>query len=152
MHHANMSLHLQAFWLIECGVFRCLLRFCQPMISEKDTPHHKTLRAEILWHAQIVEERVHASMSRALGKISFTFNAWTFTTGDLYLSLTAHYIYVPTDKLNAWELKSEQLMFQEIHGRHTGVNMAAILGQALDRYRLHGKVQSSSHLGSFLSC
>ena len=147
-----MSLHLQAFRLIEHGAFRRLLRFCQPTISEKDIPHCKTLHAEILRHAQIVEERVCTSMSRALRKISFTFDAWTSMTGDLYLSLTAHYIYVPTDKPNAWELKSEQLLFQEIHGRHTGANMAAILGQALDRYRLHGKVQSSSHLGSCLSC
>jgi hypothetical protein len=37
-------------------------------------------------------------------------------------------------------LKSEQLLFQEIQGRHTGKNMAEILGSALDRFKLHDKV------------
>jgi len=73
-------------------------------------------------------------------KISFTFDAWTSAPGDPYLSLTAHYIHAPVDHPNVWVLKSEQLLFQEIKGRHTGKNMAEILGNALDRYKLNGKV------------
>ena len=34
----------------------------------------------------------------------------------------------------------DQLIFQQIEGRHTGKNMADILSCALDRYQLHGKV------------
>lgn len=52
--------------------------------------------------------------------ISSTFDTWTSAWGDPYLSLTAHYIDAPTDCPNAWFLKSEQLLFQEIQGRHMG--------------------------------
>jgi hypothetical protein len=79
-------------------------------------------------------------MNMVPSKISFTFDAWTSTSGDPYLSLTAHYIHMPVDQLNAWVLKSEQLLFQEIKGRHTGKNIAEILGDALDRYKLNHKV------------
>lgn len=79
-------------------------------------------------------------MNKALGKISFTFDAWTSAPGDPYISLTAHYVHAPTDHPNAWELKSEQLLFQEIQGRHTGTNMGEILGNALERYGLYNKV------------
>ena len=49
-------------------------------------------------------------------------------------------LHAPAGNPSAWELKSEQLLFQEIQGRHMGTNMAYILGNALDRYKLHGKV------------
>ena len=73
-------------------------------------------------------------------KISFTFDAWTSEPGDPYLSITGHYIDAPADRPNDWELKSEQLAFQEIEGRHTGKNIAQILSRTVDRYGIHGKV------------
>lgn len=79
-------------------------------------------------------------MSKIPSKISFTFDAWTSAPGDPYLSLTAHYIDAPIDCPSAWQLKSEQLIFQQIEGRHTGKNMADIIGRALDRYQLRSKV------------
>jgi hypothetical protein len=88
----------------------------------------------------IVEGRVHENMEKISSKISFTFNAWTSEPGDPYLSLTAHYIDTPANFPDTWELRSEQLIFQEIQGRHTGKNMADLLGHALDRYKLRSKV------------
>jgi hypothetical protein len=80
-------------------------------------------------------------MKKVTSKISFTFDVWTLAPGDPYISITAHYIDAPADRPNAWELKSEQLIFQEIKGRHTGKNMGDIISRALDRYELHGKVR-----------
>lgn len=79
-------------------------------------------------------------MKKIPSKISFTFDAWTSAPGDPYISLTAHYIDAPADCPNKWELKSKQLIFQEIQGRHTGKNMGEILGRTLDRYELRNKV------------
>lgn len=124
------------------GSFRHLLKFCQPSLSERDIPHQQKLRAEILRRAGIVEARVHENLKNVPSKISFTFDAWTSAPGDPYLSLTAHYIAAPIDRPNAWELKTDQLIFQEIQGRHTGKNMGDILSCALDRYALCGKVRS----------
>ena len=137
---ANVSAHLQAFRLIERGGFRRLLKFCRPSLAEKDIPHCQTLRADILQRAHIAEEQVRKCMNETPGKISFTFDAWTSTPGDPYISLTAHYIHSPVDHPNAWELRTEQLLFQEIQGRHTGKILGEILNSALDRYHLYGKV------------
>ena len=84
--------------------------------------------------------QVCKNMQRVPSKISFTFDAWTSGPGDPYLSLTAHYIDAPVDCLSVWALRSKQLIFQEIQGRHTGKNMADILSCMLDQYGLHGKV------------
>ena len=73
--------------------------------------------------------------------VSFTFDTWTSAPGDPYLSLTAHYIDAPSDCPNSWLLKSEQLLLQEIKGRHTGKNMSEILCCAIKQYELCGKVQ-----------
>ena len=79
-------------------------------------------------------------MNDTPGKISFTFDAWTSAPGDPYLSVTAHYIHATVDHPNTWELRTEQLLFQEIEGRHTGKIMGEILSSMLDRYQLHSKV------------
>ena len=89
-----------------------------------------------------MEGRVRETLKNVPSKISFTFDAWTSAPGDPYLSLTAHYIAAPVDRPNEWELKTDQLLFQEIQGRHTGKNMGDILSRALDRYDLRGKVRS----------
>ena len=132
------------------GSFRRLLKFCRPSLLERDIPHRHALRAEILLRAEIAECRVRENLKRVPSKISFTFDAWTSAPGDPYLSLTSHFIDAPADHPNAWELKSDQLIFQEIQGRHTGKNMADILSRALDRYDLCGKVRSFSLSSLFL--
>ena len=131
---------LQAFLLVESDSFRRLLSFCRPSLSDSDIPQRRTIRAEILHRAHVAEGRVRETMQKIPSKISFTFDAWTSGPGDPYLSLTAHYIDAPADCPSAWVLKSEQLIFQEIQGRHTGKNMAEILSRVLDRYGLCGKV------------
>jgi hypothetical protein len=73
-------------------------------------------------------------------KVSFTFDAWTSDPGDPYLSITGHYIDSSPETPNDWELKTEQLSFEEIHGRHSGKNIAQILTRTVDRYKLYGKV------------
>jgi len=56
------------------------------------------------------------------------------------LSITGHYIDAPIDRPNEWELKTEQLAFETIEGRHTVKNIASILTRTVNRYELDGKV------------
>jgi hypothetical protein len=126
--------------LIDRGPFRRLLKFCRLSLVEKDIPHRQTLRAEILHRAQVAQARVCKNMKHIPSKVSFTFDTWTSAPGDPYISLTAHYIYAPADHPSSWFLKSEQLLFQEIQGRHTSKNMSSILRLAIDKYGLRGKV------------
>ena len=129
-----MLSRLQAFCLADHGSFCCLLKFCQPSLSERDILHCHTIHKEILQCVHVAEGRVCENMSKIPLKISFMFDVWTSASGDPYLSLTAHYIDAPVDCPSAWQLRLEKLIFQQIEGRHTGKNMADILGHALDWY------------------
>ena len=73
-------------------------------------------------------------------KISFTFDAWTSRPGDPYLSITTHYIDAPVNKPQDWELKTEQLAFKAIEGRHTDKNIASVLIETIDHYKIQAKV------------
>jgi hypothetical protein len=64
------------------------------------------------------------------------------------LSITGHYIDAPIDQPNDWELKTEQLAFETIEGRHTGKNIALILTRTVNCYELNGKVKQSSLITS----
>jgi hypothetical protein len=67
---------------------------------------------------------------------------WTSDPGDPYISITGHYIDTPVDKPQEWELKTEQLAFKFVEGRHNGKNIANILARTISNYKLHGKVRS----------
>jgi hypothetical protein len=99
---------------------------------ESNIPHCQTIHKEILQCAHVAEGRVCKNLNKIPLKISFMFDAWTSAPGDPYLSLMAHYIDAPIDSLSSWQLKSEQLIFQQIEGKHTGKNMAEFLSYALD--------------------
>ena len=131
---------LQAICLVDHRSFHQLLKFCQTSLSEQDIPHQHALHGQILWQAEIAEGSVCENLKRVPSKISFMFDTWMFALRDPYLSLTAHFINAPTDHPDAWKLKTDQLLFQEIKGQHMGKNMADILGWALERYNLHDKV------------
>jgi hypothetical protein len=123
---------------------------------DKDIPKRKTIRADILRRAQLAEKKVRDKLKVCLrqitfyllspfaqglaSKISFTFDAWTSEPGDPYLSITAHYIDAPPDRPMDWELKTDQLAFKYIEGRHTGKNMSTILIDTVDQYDIRGKV------------
>ncbi len=100
---------------------------------------------DILHRALIAEERIRAILKNLPYKVSFTFDTWTSEPGDPYLSITGHYIDAPADRPKDWELKMEQLSFEEIKGRHMGRNMAEILVHTVDRYQIHGKVSCSNN-------
>ena len=130
----------KAFHLVDQGTFHHLLRFCHPSLMEKDIPHRKTVRAEILQHASLSEERVHEKLKNLPCKVSFTYDAWTSQPGDPYLSITGHYINAPPSQPDDWELKTERLAFEEIKGHHTGKSMAEIISHTVEHYELQGKV------------
>ena len=73
-------------------------------------------------------------------KISMTFDSWTSTNGDPFLSVTAHYVSVCMDNPQQWELQSDQLSFTPIVGNHSGENIANILIETIDRYGIQDKV------------
>jgi hypothetical protein len=91
------------------------------------------------------------------------FDTWTSGTGDPYISITAHYVYSPTQskQLHKWFLKAEQLAFAPFEGNHSGVNMSNIVVEAVEHYGIQDKVfpfhygcrsVSNSALPAWMSC
>jgi hypothetical protein len=93
-----------------------------------------------LRRARLAETTIREKLKVLPCKVSFTFDAWTSQPGDPYLSVTGHYIDAPINRPNDWVLKTEQLAFETIEGRHTGKNISLILEHTVDRYVLKGKV------------
>jgi len=74
------------------------------------------------------------------GQVSFMFDSWTSKNGDLFFSITGHYITAPVAHPEEWELKMEQLAFSQIEGNHSGANLANIIIHVVDRYDIRQKV------------
>lgn len=125
-------------------------------LSDKDIPHRKKVRSEILQRAKLVESRIKErlqvskvpsiayflntnSVQRIGGRVSFTFDTWTSEAQDPYLSVTGHYI--STSDPQKWELCTEQLAFTPIEGSHSGANIAKIITRVIDRYDIRNKVK-----------
>ena len=83
-------------------------------------------------------------MQTAVGQISFTFDSWTSDSGDPYLSVTGHYTSAPPDKPNKWAVRSHQLTFVLLEGRHSGANIGNLLVRVMDRYDIRTKVSDNS--------
>ena len=49
-------MHGQAFQLVDKGPFRRLITYLRPSLVDKDIPHRKKLRKEILQRAAVAEE------------------------------------------------------------------------------------------------
>ena len=138
--HINLINLFKAFQLVDKGVFRRLLMYARPSLSEKDIPHWTKIQEEILLRAEVAEAKVRKALSKIKGKVSFTFDTWTSEAQDPYLSVTGHYIAAPEGHSKEWELKSVQLAFTHFEGNHSGANMADVLMQTVDRYDLRKKV------------
>ncbi|KAF5336641.1 hypothetical protein D9758_015942 [Tetrapyrgos nigripes] len=114
--------------------FQHLLQFCRPAIRDKDFICDMTLWTEILQRAESVINIIKAKITGVSGKVSTTFDLWTSDPCDLYMSITAHYIWAPEDHPNDWTLECEQLEFAPFFGHHSGANQAAVLTKAFEKF------------------
>lgn len=67
-------------------------------------------------------------------KISIAVDAWTSPNKIAFLAIAGYWI---TDD---WELKEVLLGFEQIHGAHTGENMARIIGRVLKDYGIESRL------------
>jgi len=67
-------------------------------------------------------------------KISIAADAWTSPNKLAFLAIVGYWI---TDD---WEMKEVLLGFEQIHGAHTGENMARVIGEILKRYGIESQL------------
>jgi hypothetical protein len=92
-------------------------------------PSPGSLRIRLLNRCQETEENIMANIPPN-AKVSIAVDAWTSPNKLAFLGVVMYYI---TD---TWELKEVLIGFEEIHGSHTGANMAGIIERILRRYKI----------------
>lgn len=143
---------------MEKGSFRALLKYQRPATKDSDIPGRQKLQEEVVRKSDEAVERIKTLFKVSFyayiylspyisdilqsvdAKISITFDAWTSKSYDPYLAITAHYIDAPADQPFEWSLSSKVICFAEMHGRHTGENMAKMIKDSLDEYDIETKV------------
>ncbi|KAF8833161.1 hypothetical protein BDN67DRAFT_868435, partial [Paxillus ammoniavirescens] len=66
-----------------------LLKYQRPQMKELDIPHRTKLQDEILAKATEVKAKLGEQLKGVPGQISITFDAWTSSAYDPYLTITA---------------------------------------------------------------
>jgi hypothetical protein len=111
---------VQAFQLIDKESFRCLLTYLRPSLADTDIPHCTKLCKDISEQAEAV---------------------WNWIKDKYpYLSITAHYINSPSDRPQDWTLRTDQLVFAQFEGNHSGLNMSSLVLRTIDWYGIWDKV------------
>jgi hypothetical protein len=144
---------------VDRGPLRHLITYCRPSLSDTDIPHCTTLHKEVLAHAKVVQQRVKEELKVCAYRVSSVpvhkspleyswqgLITWTSKTGDPFLSITGHYITATPDRLNAWELKTQQLAFAPFEGHHSRSNMAKVIVCTLNHYGICEKVSKLNKL------
>ena len=106
--------------------FRRVLRYLKRDII---IPAPTTLRKKLQILCKETEDKIVTSIPRGV-KVSIAADAWTSPNKLAFLGVLGYWIN------NNWELEEVLLGFEEIHGSHTGENMASIIVEVLKRYRI----------------
>ena len=96
-------------------------------------PSPTTVRGRLQSICTEIEGKITAEIPPNV-KISIAADAWTSPNKLAFLAIVGYWI---TDD---WELKEVLLGFEQIHGAHTGENMAGVIGGILKRYGIESQL------------
>ncbi|CUA76039.1 Zinc finger BED domain-containing protein DAYSLEEPER [Rhizoctonia solani] len=106
-----------AFTEIENDEFRDLISFLQPALSDHFVQAN-ALRNRIFGHAGTQREWLKSYLSSIPGLLAIACDAWTSSNRIAFLAITASWI------TKEWKREETLIDFRELHGAHTGRNMA----------------------------
>jgi hypothetical protein len=119
-----------AFSVVEYPTFHTLMRYMQ---SQVPLIGRRTAQRDIMeLHDQKKEEVKEeiATHTQDGGRVSLTMDAWTATNHIPYLGVTGHWID------QSWQLRNKVLAFRRLRGSHTGENLAAVVHNVLEDWKL----------------
>ncbi|KAJ7028192.1 hypothetical protein C8F04DRAFT_892294, partial [Mycena alexandri] len=61
------------------------------------------------------------------------------SSGIPFMNINGHYISSPPERPNDWEMRTDELAFMKIEGRHTGQNLGNAVVRTVERYGLKKK-------------
>ena len=97
--------------------------------SSVEVPSADQLRRDLQLRANTAKEEIKKELER-INKVSIALDAWSSPNHKSFLAVIAYYI---TDN---YQYEFALIGFEEIHGRHTGENLAKLLYEILKEYNL----------------
>lgn len=129
-----VALNNRPFRIVENAGFRSLMDEVAPRYNPVAA---KSLVMPLEDLHKKVENELDASLLRAAA-VSITRGLWTDSTGSSYASVTVHYID------SEWSICSLLLACTQLHGKHTGSELAKFLIATAQRYSILQNVVSVS--------
>lgn len=93
-----------------------------------------TIRSWVIKEWEERKERLRKELKEAHSAISISFNLWTLPNAHAVLGIVAHFINKDGRRRHV------VLGLREVHGEHTGENMAAVLIALFKDYRIAGNL------------
>jgi hypothetical protein len=119
-----------SFNAVNNAAFRRVFRYLKRDVM---LPSPTTTRVRLQSLCEVVEERIKTEIPPEV-KVSIAADAWTSPNKIAFLAIVGYWI---TDN---WELKEVLLGFEQIHGAHTGENLAELVGGVLKRYGIESRL------------
>ena len=101
--------------------------------SSVEIPSADMLRRELQVRAQEAREEIKRDLE-GCRKVSIALDAWTSPNHKAFLAIQAYYI------TSDWKYRYALIGFEELHGSHTGENIAKVVKETLKRYSLEGRL------------
>jgi hypothetical protein len=119
-----------AFSIVEYPTFHKLVRYMQ---SQAPLVGRRTVQRDIIELHDEKKEEVKQELASHTGKgghVSLTMDAWTANNHIPYLGVTAQWID------HSWRIQNKVLAFRRLRGSHTGENLAAVVHNVLQDWKL----------------
>lgn len=142
--------------MIECPEFRSLLLYLREDLTDDDICGRDKFTQSIMeaWYNYyiVLKEELEVSIfflplsilliiwQAALGKISYTADAWSSASLQSYFAITAYWAYCD-DSIGSIKIKARLIAFHRIFGRHTEEKMAHLCINLLDRAGITANVR-----------
>ena len=92
-----------------------------------------TLKADVNKYFQTAKATIKESLSLARSRIHISYDLWTSPNHKAMIAIVAHWT------AEDYEVKTALLAIREVHGEHTGENIANVVYPAMKEYDIHTK-------------
>lgn len=124
----------QPFEEVERPQLRRLLEYTHHSIKPLHVPHRTTIKTRIMKMGEDKVEDIKRMFSELKGKVSISLDAWTSSNHYAFLAIVAHYV------TNDGHLQELLIGFRELHGEHSGENLAEVVWDTLLTFGVLKKV------------
>ena len=124
--------HRHSFNETESGALRKIFEYLDPK-STNALMSKKTTRSDVDKYFETAKVAVKERLSLARSRIRLSYDLWTSPNHKAMITIVAHWTS------EDYEVKTGLLAIREVHGEHTGENIANVVYSVLKEYNIHDR-------------